>query len=432
MSQSKRSQAFQRRFRWTRLAIALALVLVCLAPGCRRAEGLDQRLNASIKPYRFSILGWEVGQVFSWFRPQVQSPQAQSGSARGSNLGESQQVLAYMAVLSQIQAGEQRINAISAGGQPGERVAQEKALQELRDERLALRTPVTRILGRQIRAVLSAEGIFNPLDRYVRWGVAFPPLSFRLERPPNLLIISPRERIESMREVMLIQDLPVAVVESIEDEVDALGVSSLVTELGGFGATFPTFVSDDASLRYIIRTATEEWLHQYLAFTPLGFRYVLDEIGLARNYAVATMNETLAGMVSDEIAGRVMQAYYPQPAAPPQAAAVPPAPAFDFNRTMREIRLAVDDMLAQGQIERAEQYMEERRQYVVSQGYNIRKLNQAYFAFYGTYADLPSSVDPIGAEMRQLRAGSGSLREFLNRAVRMTRREDLSRAVVAP
>jgi len=54
---------------------------------------------------------------------------------------------------------------------------------------------------------------------------------------------------------------------------------------------------------------------------------------------------------------------------------------------MRETRIRVDKLLAQGRIEEAEAYMEERRQEFVAHGYYIRKLNQAYFAFHGAYAD---------------------------------------------
>lgn len=227
-----------------------------------------------------------------------------------------------------------------------------------------------------------------------------------------------------MRETMLVQDIHLEAIEDIETRVDALGVSALVVELGGFGATYPTFVADDASLQFTVATATEEWLHQYLAFTPLGFMYLLDLTGVSRNYDIATMNETLAGIVSEEIAEMVLEIYYPQSETRKTGGETAEA-GFDFSREMREIRIAVDEFLADGQIERAEKFMEERRQYLASKGYHIRKLNQAYFAFYGTYADEPTSVSPIGVEMRELRSQSASLREFLNAAAAMTSRQDL-------
>jgi hypothetical protein len=82
---------------------------------------------------------------------------------------------------------------------------------------------------------------------------------------------------------------------------------------------------------------------------------------------------------------------------------------------MRRIRQQVDRLLAEGQVTQAEAYMEAERLKLVAQGYNLRKLNQAYFAFHGSYALSPGSVDPIGLQIRQLRASSPSLKIFLDR-----------------
>jgi len=89
-------------------------------------------------------------------------------------------------------------------------------------------------------------------------------------------------------------------------------------------------------------------------------------------------------------------------------------------------------MLAQGMIDEAEAYMELRRQMFVDQGYIIRKLNQAYFAFYGAYADSPVSAagdDPVGEAVRQLRADSPSLATFLRAMGAMNSYSDLQKTV---
>ena len=57
--------------------------------------------------------------------------------------------------------------------------------------------------------------------------------------------------------------------------------------------------------------------------------------------------------------------------------------------------------------------MEQRRHLFVQRGYNIRRLNQAYFAFHGTYADSPGSVSPIGPQLDALFKKTGSLRAFV-------------------
>jgi hypothetical protein len=72
--------------------------------------------------------------------------------------------------------------------------------------------------------------------------------------------------------------------------------------------------------------------------------------------------------------------------------------------------------------------MEQQRQLFVAQGYAIRKLNQAYFAFYGGYAAEPggaAGLDPIGPLLRRLREASPSLSAFLHDVGGITSFEDL-------
>ena len=69
--------------------------------------------------------------------------------------------------------------------------------------------------------------------------------------------------------------------------------------------------------------------------------------------------------------------------------------------------------------------MEQKRQYLASMGYHIRKVNQAYFAFHGTYADRPTSISPIGLELKKLRGQSASLKDYLNTVAAMSSHQDL-------
>jgi len=76
--------------------------------------------------------------------------------------------------------------------------------------------------------------------------------------------------------------------------------------------------------------------------------------------------------------------------------------------------------------------MEARRRFFWDNGYLIRKINQAYFAFYGAYADQPGGAageDPVGAAVRELRAQSPSLAAFLKRIAWMTSFEQLREVV---
>ena len=402
--------------------IVISLLLLCLFTGsCSPARGFDYQLGSIVKPYRFSMVNWEFKTIpyeaKQWLfgRPEKIDDQTDT-------------VAEYFSLVEQIKSLESEIAAINADNGQGDLASLEAELNGLQEQRVALAGKVERIIARQIKEALAQQGIFNPVDKYIRLKVGFPPLDFKLEKPPHLLVISPRDRIESMREITLQQNLSLEEMENIEARVDKLGVSSLVVELGGLGATYPTFVAHNASLRFTINTATEEWLHQYLAFKPLGFLYLLDLTGVSRNYEIAIINETLVSMASKEIGAMVSKKYYPNyenSAQQKQAA----ESEFDFNREMREIRRAVDIYLAQGEITQAEEFMEQKRQYLASMGYQIRKLNQAYFAFHGTYADRPTSISPIGVELKKLREQSASLKDFLNTVAAMTSRQDLSDSI---
>ncbi|MFC1845886.1 hypothetical protein ACFLYM_00525 [Chloroflexota bacterium] len=253
----------------------------------------------------------------------------------------------------------------------------------------------------------------------------FPPLNFSLEQPPYLLVISPRNEIIYLDRVVLSQQLTVDDAERIEKQVDELDLSSLVVSLGGFGGTYPPIVDDNAGYKYTINIVVEEWLHQYLAFKPLGFRYLLDSIGIQQHRDVAVMNETLAGIVSKELGSAVYEHYYKDK----ETIVEKDKPDFDFDAEMRETRKQVDLFLSQGHIEEAERYMNDRKEVFQEHGYNIRKLNQAYFAFHGIYGHDPASVSPINEDLKQLRAKSITLKDFLDKTSSMTSYNDLKQAL---
>jgi len=96
---------------------------------------------------------------------------------------------------------------------------------------------------------------------------------------------------------------------------------------------------------------------------------------------------------------------------------------------MRETRERVDALLAEGQVEEAESYMEARRRVFWEHGYrHLRRINQAYFAFYGAYADVPggpAGEDPVGDAVRQLWEQVGDPVAFLRQVAWMSSPEDL-------
>jgi len=280
------------------------------------------------------------------------------------------------------------------------------------------RRKVEAILEAQVKEAYREAGIYNPFP-FQKIQFTFPPVNFHLDAPPLLIVVSPRDRIERYHEALLVPDMSLESIEALENTIEQMGYSALVIRLGGV-ATYPAYVSNNTSLKNAIEIGAEEWMHQYLAFTPLGFQYVLKLIGINKDKDIVTINETVAGIVSSEISNNVYQRYYITDMEKDleneenQEKRSEDAAVFDFNATMREIRLKVDAMLAAGEIIQAEQYMAERRDYLEANGYYIRKLNQAYFAFHGSYADSPISVDPIGEKLDILRARSDNLQSFVS------------------
>ena len=399
------------------IAIAGLMLASLLSGSCAASRDFNTRLSSIVQPYRFSIAGWEFKaiprEVNQWLFSRSEETDDETGV-----------VIEYFTFVERIKDLKSEIQTSNTGDEQSYLASLEAELNRLQEKRTALESTVEQIIEGQIRRTLTQQGIFNPIDKYVRVEVGFPPVSFKLEEPPRLLVISPRDKIESIKEILLYPDLSPKEIGSIEAEADKLEVSSLVVKLGGLGATYPTFVTNESSLKFTIDTATEEWLHQYLAFRPLGFLYLLDVTGVSRNYEIATMNEAVTSMISKEISSIICEKYYPEYADDDDQAEAEESK-FDFNREMREIRKTVDDYLARGEIEQAEEFMEQKRQYLALMGHYIRKLNQAYFAFHGTYADSPTSISPIGFELKELRNQSDSLKDFLNTVTGMTSRQDL-------
>lgn len=92
---------------------------------------------------------------------------------------------------------------------------------------------------------------------------------------------------------------------------------------------------------------------------------------------------------------------------------------FDFRKELQETRIQLEKILATGNLGEAEKYLEERRMLLVENGFYIRKLNQAYFAFHGTYAKSPAALSPIGAQLHTIRKSSANLADFLRQVSRV-------------
>ena len=282
----------------------------------------------------------------------------------------------------------------------------------------------------QVSLVLAEEGLTTG-------GQTIPNVLFHSTPLPMALIVSPRDRIDQAANISLETNITIDEQAALENHVDkSLNLSSLVVPVGGIGV-YPTMVMQTTDIRWLLEVISHEWTHNYLTLRPLGLLY-------NKSSELRTMNETTANISGKEVGTLVLQHFYPELAAsnpPSNLIALPlghpnpgdlPRPVFDFRAEMHETRVTVDAYLAQGKIEEAESYMESRRLVFMQHGYLLRKLNQAYFAFYGAYADVPGGAageDPVGPAVRALREQSASLADFINRMSWMTSFEQLQETV---
>ena len=215
---------------------------------------------------------------------------------------------------------------------------------------------------------------------------------------------SPRDRIERAGDTLLRPDLELDAIEAIEARTDDEDTVSVVVAIGGLAA-WPAIVREDRSYDGVLRLAAHEWIHHYLAFYPLGLAW-------GRGDGV-TLNETVANVAERELA-RIARALHPVTLPPDADGRAPPRErTLDFRTELRALRLEVDALLAAGRVADAETLMEERRRHLAAHGIVIRKINQAWFAFYGSYADLPQSTDPIGPKVERVWEETGDLGRFL-------------------
>lgn len=261
-------------------------------------------------------------------------------------------------------------------------------------------------------------------------GQLFPPLLFKVTDLPLNLIVSPRESISTLRSISLKAGMDVLQKEALEEAVyEQFDLSALVEPVGGIGA-YPTMVMRTRSINWLTEVIAHEWFHNYLTFFPLGVRYF-------NNDRMRSINETTANLAGKEAGRQVMIHFYPAyvsmyylPGRDP-ATVLPEGrqEAFNYRKQMRETRLVVDYLLSIGQVKRAESYMDERREFFWENGYRLRKLNQAYFAFYGSYNDTPgggaSGSDPVGPAVQQLRARSTGLKIFIDQVKKIRSFEEL-------
>lgn len=390
------------RKRFNPLAGYLLLFAILLTGSVLRADKIQDRVRAFTRPIEFDFVRWTLQAVWvKWEQLSV------GGAAFLPQENRSQVVLDY---LQRMEAARQAQNALQETLSDPLNPPSEGKIRDLRAHLNALQTQrdarapwAESVLETQVGEALSKVGL-------TLGGQPLPPVLFHFTQPPQALIISPRQVIRQEADISIDPDLSPEAVNHLEAQVSqTLDVSALVVRIGGIGV-YPTMVLESSDINWLCEVVSHEWTHNYLNWHPLGALY-------ATTPEMRIINETTATLSGKALGRMVVAAHYPPPPQPPPATPQQP-PSFDFQHEMHHTRIMTDKLLATGEITRAEWYMEVRRRYFWEHGYHLRKLNQAYFAFHGAYADAPAGAageDPVGAAVRTLRKKYPNVGDFVRR-----------------
>jgi hypothetical protein len=410
--------------------IVFLLALLLLARSTNMPADNYERVRAFTRMLEFDYVNWTLDAlVVKNVQEAVRAPSYMTVAE------QHKLVYDYMDVLSRLNQANDKISQIYADPKVTNKQEASAALSQqaaaLRGMENQMRPLAESVIQYQVGTVLADFGLGLA-------GQPIPPVLYHITPLPNALIISPRNVIRQEEDISLLPEMTTEQMDQLEQHVEKnLDVSALVVPIGGVG-TYPTMVMSTTDLSWLIETVSHEWTHNFLTLRPLGIQYM-------SSGDMRTINETTANISGKEIGRAVLERYYPELVPPPaptqEAKPNQPAPTptpenpnvFNFNREMHTTRVQTDELLAAGKIAEAEQYMEERRQFFVQHGYQIRKLNQAYFAFYGAYNDVPGGgaggTDPVGPAVQELRKRSKSLADFLNRISWVSSFADLQKLI---
>lgn len=407
--------------------IALAFLLIHEIPP---ANDTQAQVDARIGNEQFDFVTWTLDALGIKVGQSITSEQSYLTTDQ-----RKQAVLTYFDLLDQRLRLNGKINTIFADPNqtdPATATRDLKAQEESLQARLTQMQPLVEgIMQEQISAVYDSEG-------FTVGGQLVPPIAFHVSALPDLLIISPRDHIEIKAYANVSPGMTADEMTALENKMEKdLNVSAIVEPIGGLG-TYPTMVYETSNVNYTFEVGAHEWAHNYLTLRPLGINY-------DGSQELRTMNETAATIVGQQIGQEVIARYYPELVPPPPAPTPTPDPnasptpvptpdpnAFDFNTEMHVTRVHVDELLAAGNIDEAESYMEDRRRIFVAHGYSgLRKLNQAYFAWHGEYnaSTGAGGQDPVGPAVVALRQKSKNLKDFLDRMSWLTSFADLQAAL---
>lgn len=413
--------------------VALTLAIsIAAASDIPRLTGASDRVRAFTRNIEFDYPNWV------WNAAWLKLEQASIGMPYLLDRATNKRVVVeYLRTTQSLMQAEAQIEKIFADPGIADKESSSAYVRAQRDRLIARQNELAPLAEATLQSQIS--------DAFAELGLTtagepIPPVLYHTSPTPLALIVSPRNVIQQSANISVLPVLTLDEQIQLENQVtQSLDVSTLVVPVGGVGV-YPTLITETTNLPWLLDTIAHEWTHNYLTLRPLGINY-------SKTPQTRTMNETTASIAGGEVGAYVLQKYYPELIKPGSASspgltslngATAPSQGladttpFDFRAEMHTTRVTADKLLAEGKIEEAEAYMEQRRQIFWENGYLLRKLNQAYFAFYGAYADIPGGAageDPVGPAVRALREQSASLEEFINTIAWMTSFEQLQQEI---
>ena len=475
------------------IMVSLLFLLRTPTPDMSRAG----RIKNELADVEFNYVAWEAEALWAKAQQMLFGYHAYIPLATSKTL-----VIDYLVLVGQLQTLDAQIESTYTNPTP-DSTAQRTELthqrQTLVEDIRDLQPLAEPLIEDQIEAVLRDMG-------FTVGGQVLPPVSFRFVVPPDILVISPRHIIQqdftfSLRSLTLTETVKIEERVTQASPED----SARITGIGGVGV-YPAMVVETRYAAFAFEIVAHEWSHHYLFLYPAGLEYLVAPETRIINETTATVFGNGVGLMvlerfySDEVAqGLIYIPDYPtlddffpseetlsnQPDAPDIFAQFSPtdtAPTYrahvqntadflvatghaeaaqdtlnswsqmlnprgirltnlpastDRGALINRTRLTTDYLLQLGMIDGAEDYMSAQGQRL-----GIRRLNQAWFAFYGGYQAEPSSGggvdvtitdvtdpnyqgDPIGPAIQEIYELAPNPYEFLVAMRDITTREEL-------
>ena len=241
------------------------VLLILLTSDFFAPRSMVDKVRVITAPYEFEFISWTANALWAKTLQFALGDERYLATDAWHDL-----VVEYDELLNEISAGDNELARIFSDPAVADPMAASAAvradLAAKRREQSERQNLVESILQEQVSSELRAQG-------FAVAGEVVPPVLFRFTPIPMGLIVSPRDAIRQDANIQLLPGLNFEQQIALEAEAERrLDVSALVVPFGGLG-TFPTMIMESSWTSWVVEAVTHEWVHIYLALTPLGMGY---------------------------------------------------------------------------------------------------------------------------------------------------------------